>query len=515
MMTQPPSSLFSLFRIEDIRGIESMANTALPPESLMRAAGKDAADLARKLIGDRHGKILILAGPGNNGGDALEVAQLLSKEGFEVQLALCADPTRYSADAQQSLHRARAGRVQFLSDALIPEEIFANCSLVVDGLFGIGLSKPIVGAMATLIERLNRLSGQYQIPVLALDVPSGLNADTGQIIGDAGAAVRASHTITFIADKPGLHTAAGKDFSGTVTVADLSIDPHFFPEPCGYLSHPAMFSGLIKPRPWDSHKGSFGNVIVLGGAPGMVGAPVLAGRAAIFCGAGRVSIGFIAPAPPLDDQHPELMCRQADEYDLKKTVLVIGPGLGESSAAEHLLSDALNQASAIVIDADALNLIAAKPHLQAQVVARAERKFITILTPHPLEAARLLGISSQQIQAHRWHHAQALAKKFEACVILKGAGTVIAQADTPFTMNTTGNPALATAGTGDVLSGICGALLAQHVAPYDAAKLAVWLHGRAADSLVEQGFGPVGLTASELIPAIRTALNDIIKHHQI
>jgi hydroxyethylthiazole kinase-like uncharacterized protein yjeF len=514
-MTTPPVSFsLSLFRIDDIRRVENIANTTLPPASLMRAAAKDAACFARELIGHPHGKVLILAGPGNNGGDALEVAHLLSTEGFEVQLILCANHTRYSDDARQSLQRAQASQVRFLSEPLITEEILEKCVLVVDGLFGIGLSKPINGEIATLIERLNQFTRQYRIPVLALDVPSGLNADTGQIVGDAGVAVRASHTISFIANKPGLHTAAGKDFSGVVTVADLALDPHLLPAPCGYLSHSANFSGLTKPRPHDSHKGSFGNVVVLGGATGMVGAPVLAGRAALNCGAGRVSIGFIAPAPPLDVQQPELMCRPADDYDLSQAVLVIGPGLGDSSAAEHLLSKALEQAPAMVIDADALNLIAARPNLQIQVAARSARKMSTILTPHPLEAARLLGISSQQIQADRWRHAQTLAKKFKACVVLKGAGTVITQADTPFAINTTGNPALATAGTGDVLAGICGALLAQHIAPYDAARLAVWLHGRAADSLVEQGLGPVGLTASELIPVIRTCLNDLIRHHQ-
>lgn len=500
----------ALYRIAEIRKIESMANAALPAGHLMQAAGKAAADFAKSLIRQKNGKILILAGPGYNGGDALETAHILADEGFDVSIILCGGIAQLSTEARQCLERAQASKSKFLSLNYLTETPAKPWSLVIDGLFGIGLARPICGDIAQLITRLNHLSSLHQFPVLALDVPSGLNADTGQVVGAAGIAVIATHTLTFIGNKPGLHTGAGRDYCGRVKVADLAIERTLFPLPGAYLSQPQMFFDILQKRQQDSHKGSFGEVLILGGATGMVGAPLLSARAAIHCGAGRVYVGFVATPPLFDNQYPELMCRQADKCDFSRSVLVIGPGLGDSEEAELLLMRALNQAIAIVIDADALNLIAAKHVLQAQVLDRFNRNAPTIMTPHPLEAARLLGITTQEVQADRWQSAQALVQKFKASIVLKGSGTVVAAPDTSISINTTGNPALATAGTGDVLAGICGALLAQQVTAPDAARIAVWLHGLAADKLVAQGVGPVGLSASELIPAIRTCLNQLI-----
>lgn len=211
-----------------------------------------------------------------------------------------------------------------------------------------------------------------------------------------------------------------------------------------------------------------------------------------------------------DNQHPELMCRNAQDLDLAKGIVVIGPGLGASAEATQLLSKALTEALRIVIDADALNLIASDAALQKLLTERYARNLATIMTPHPLEAARLLGVGTKEVQADRLNSAQNLASKFKACVILKGVGTVIASFNGATFINTTGNPALATAGTGDVLAGVCGALLAQAASEIDAACFAVWLHGQAADNLVAQGIGPIGLTASELTPAIRSCLNKIV-----
>lgn len=521
MNSSPFVSQFSLFCVEDIRKIERAANSALPVGSLMRAAGAAAAEFARTLIQKPHHRVLILAGPGNNGGDALELAYQLALERYTVSLLLCADSSRYSEDALQGLRRAQAAPVEFLADDFLSETFMEECALVVDGIFGIGLQRPISGALAELITQLNGLTQKFAIPVLALDVPSGLDADCGQVLAEAdatdeaneagktGVAVKASHTITFIANKPGLHTASGKDYAGQVQLADLGIGRKLFPEPCGYLSHAQMFAASLRSRPQNSHKGSFGEVWIIGGARGMLGAPLLAARAALHCGAGRVSIGFIAQAPLFDSQQPELMCRQAADLDLKQQVVVIGPGLGHSNEAHDYLTQALELAAALVVDADALNLIAANTSLKGSLSRRAKKNLATILTPHPLEAARLLGMDCAQVQADRWRHAQALAETFQACVILKGSGSVIATPDTAFIINTSGNPALATAGTGDVLAGICGALLAQHLDALDAASMATWLHGLAADRLVQQGFGPVGLTAGELIPAVRSCLNQL------
>lgn len=516
MNATPFVSQFSLFCVEDIRKIELAANSALPAGSLMRAAGAAAADFARTLIQKPNKRVLILAGPGNNGGDAIELAHQLAIAGYPVSLMLCAGSTRYSEDALQSLRRAQAAPIELLGDKFLSEASIQECALVVDGIFGIGLRSPISGELAALITQLNALTQKFSTPVLALDVPSGLDADCGQVHSETnqpGVAVRASHTITFIANKPGLHTAAGKDYAGEVEMADLGIGRKLFPEPCGYLSHAQIFREISASlrRRHNSHKGSFGELWIIGGAAGMLGAPVLAARAALHCGAGRVNIGFIAPTPVFDSGQPELMYKQATDLKLKQQVLVIGPGLGQSSAAQGYLALALEAAPALVIDADAINLIAADPTLQKVLAARASRKMSTILTPHPLEAARLLRVTCAQVQADRWHLAQALARTFQACVILKGSGTVIASPDTPFLINTSGNPALATAGTGDVLAGICGAMLAQNLGPANAAGLAVWLHGLAADTLVKQGIGPVGLTAGEFIPAVRLCLNQIIK----
>lgn len=506
----PSDQTLSLYTIEEIRQIETVARANLAPGSLMRTAGLAAANLAKALAPINNQKILALAGPGDNGGDALEAAHLLAESGYAVNVILCAETDRYSPDAQHSLQRAKVNEITWIS----PEQLRASddqqWSLVIDGLFGIGLARPITGEIESLVHSVNQMAQHSRCPVLALDVPSGLNADTGQIIGGQGVAIHATHTITFIGNKLGLHTATGKDIAGEVMVADLGIADNVFPSPHLYLSHPSLFRRTIKPRRHDSHKGSHGDVLIIGGAGGMTGAAILAARSALYCGAGRVYVGFIDDVPAYDHQHPELMCRPAGECDLSKGVVVIGPGLGTSTPAAQLLSKALTEASALVIDADALNLIAQMEDLRTLLVARQKNHRNTIITPHPLEAARLLGVSALEVQCDRITSANNLVAALNACVILKGAGTIIAAANEATFINSTGNPGLATAGTGDVLAGICAALLAQGAEQNDAARLAVWLHGLAADTLKKQGIGPTGMTASELIPAIRACLNEFI-----
>lgn len=508
-------SFVALYRIAQIRQIEMAASASLPTGSLMQAAGRAAAEFAKKLIRAPNEKILVLAGPGDNGGDALEAAQLLSLAGFKVTVILSDVKSQYSIAAQQSLQRAQASQATFIGVEHFLNNGEDQWGLIIDGLFGIGLTRAITGRIASLIQQLNHLSQNYHIPVLALDVPSGLNADTGQLTGDTAIAVKASHTITFIGNKPGLHTAAGRDYSGQVAVADLAISSNFFPKPSAFLTHPLMFARLLQARLTDSHKGSYGDVQIIGGAPGMAGAPLLSARAAIHCGAGRVYIGFIEAAPMFDNQFPELMCRSANELEFGRSVVLIGPGLGASDDAKRLLSKALKGAQTMVIDADALNLVAADATLQSQLSARHERNLTTIMTPHPLEAARLLGVSTKEIQADRLRSAQSLADKYKSSVILKGAGSVIAAFNGTICINTTGNPALATAGTGDVLAGVCAALLAQHIKDTEAASFAVWLHGLAADTLVDQGIGTIGMTASELVPAIRSCLNKFVAESDV
>lgn len=498
----------ALYTVSEIRAIERVALAALPPGSLMQRAGKASAELALQLVGNvqDRAKILVLAGPGNNGGDALEVATHLSQAGMKVSVLLHADPDKYPSDAQQAWHRATNSTATFLAPSELSGLLSTEWTLIVDGLFGIGLARSISGMLKTAIEAINALA----CPVLALDVPSGLDADTGNIIGENGIAVRATHTITFIGNKPGLHTAHGRDYAGRVHVDTLQIDAMHFTQPHALLNDVSLFSGSLCKRPHNSHKGSYGDVAVIGGAPGMGGAAILAARAAAKCGAGRVFAAFLEEAPAYDSVQPELMCRLVQDLDFASKTLVVGPGLGTSRNAHDALMRALNADAPLVLDADALNLIAAEPALQQMLMRRSP---VTLMTPHPLEAARLLATSSAAVQANRLAAARKLAGKFAAIVILKGSGTVIARADKTIAINTTGNPGLATAGTGDVLAGICGALLAQDWPGWEAALAATWMHGHAADILVDRGVGPVGLTAGEIIPCAREALNQLINQH--
>ena len=495
----------ALYTVAEIRQIEVAALAALPASTLMQRAGQACANSVLELTAhDPDGTILILAGPGNNGGDALQAAYYLAQSDLAVSVALYADETRYSTDALHALQCARASGALFL-DINDPRHLgTGRWSLVVDGLFGIGLQRPISGTLRSAIEYIDSL----QVPILAIDVPSGLDADTGTVVGgSAGIAVHADHTLTFIGDKTGLHTCDGVDYCGSISVDTLAIDSTHFPPPHAWLSQPSLFSASLRPRRGNSHKGSNGDVLVLGGAPGMGGAVMLAARSAAYGGAGRVLAGFLEQAPAYDPVHPELMLRLAADLNFGNATLVVGTGLGTSRQAHDLLSRALHASGPLVLDADALNLIAAESGLQ-HVLLHARSRAVMI-TPHPLEAARLLALDVGQIQHDRPQAARQLAQRFGVVAVLKGAGSVIAYPDGDIIINTSGNPALASGGTGDVLAGLCGALLAQGWPLRDAAPAAVWLHGKAADQLVASGSGPIGLTASELAPAIRTLINKI------
>jgi len=496
----------ALYSVAEIRAIEHAALAALPEFTLMQRAGAAAAGFALEILGAAAPAqpVLVLAGPGNNGGDALQAAALLADAGVAVSIVQFGNDELRSADGRRALAEANARNL-----AILPPEAFAQTvvsrqwALVIDGLFGIGLARAIAEPQRAAIAAINVLP----CPILALDVPSGLDADTGNIVGDAGIAVRATHTITFIGDKPGLHTCDGRDYAGAVRVASLDIAADLFPPPSAQLNACALFDDRLLPRRQNSHKGSYGDVLVVGGAPGMSGAVILAARAAAKCGAGRVFAAFLGEPPAYDSAQPELMCRRAAEVDLDSGTLVVGPGLGRSDAAHVLLQRALAAPSPLLLDADALNLVAAEPALQR---ALASRPTPALLTPHPLEAARLLGADAARVQSDRIGAARSIASRLRAVVVLKGSGTVIAQPSGAIAINPTGNPALATAGTGDVLAGVGGALLAQSWAPWEAALGATWLHGRAADLLVSDGIGPVGLVAGELIPCIRRELNRLI-----
>ncbi|PKO43300.1 MAG: bifunctional ADP-dependent NAD(P)H-hydrate dehydratase/NAD(P)H-hydrate epimerase [Betaproteobacteria bacterium HGW-Betaproteobacteria-4] len=469
-------------------------------DALMQRAGAAAAEWAASLAGQRNDPVLILAGPGNNGGDAFEVARLLRQRFFDVRLAFTGEADRLPADAA-------AARQAFIASggvtsAAIPDDV--RWSLIVDGLFGIGLTRAPAGSYAESISTANRLAERDNCPLLALDCPSGLNADTGVAFAPC---IEASHTITFIAGKPGLLTADGPDCCGEIRIADLALNPADEVEPDGHVVTLADFASHLKPRRNNTHKGSFGSAGILGGDRSMVGAALLAGRAALKLGAGRVYLWLLdADAPAVDPIQPELMMRRADtllETDLQ--ALACGPGLGRSPEAVQLLEQSLQAPVQLLLDADALNLLAEDSRLEGYLIKRAAP---AILTPHPAEAARLLGCTVSDVQNDRIKAAVELASRYRCHVALKGCGTVIATVNRKIWLNSTGNPGMATAGMGDVLSGLIVALLAQNWPPELALLAGVHLHGAAADRLVAHGVGPVGLTAGEVIDAARTLFNE-------
>ncbi|MCU0869385.1 MAG: NAD(P)H-hydrate dehydratase [Burkholderiales bacterium] len=482
-----------------IRAVEAAAFATDPAPRLMARAGAAAAAIAVEMLGDHPAPhVLVLAGPGNNGGDAWVVARTLRERWIDTTVVFTGDPERLPADARAALAAWTAAGGTW-SPGLSPHA--ARPALVVDGLFGIGLRRPLDAAHAALVAHAHA-SGA---PVLALDVPSGLDADTGQPVGDA--VMRATRTATFIAHKPGLLMAHGPDHAGQVQVCDLGLGPLIATVPAGRVLDAATIAATLAPRPRASHKGSHGDVRVVGGGAGMGGAALLAGRAALLAGAGRVFVHRLDPAaPPFDPVTPELMLRDATLPDAPptRTVLVVGCGYGTHADAVARLPALLATPVPLVLDADALNLIAARPDQADAVAARAAP---TVVTPHPAEAARLLGTDTAHVQRDRLGAARTLAARLRATVLLKGVGTVIATTGGEWAINPTGNPGLAAAGMGDVLAGAIGALMAQGVPAPRAAEAGAWWHGAAADRLVARGIGPVGLTASEVALELRAAIN--------
>ncbi|MBI1395899.1 MAG: NAD(P)H-hydrate dehydratase [Betaproteobacteria bacterium] len=484
-----PSSL--IYRTDDIRRIEAAAFAQKPPQPLMARAGLAAAELARALLHDRR-RVLVFAGPGNNGGDAFVAATHLEQWGREVTVVFTGEPSKLPADARAAYDRWRD--VDGSTLAHWPEDLAGD--LLVDGLFGIGLERDLTGPYAELVTRMNA-SGT---PILALDIPSGLHADSGRVLGTA---VRARHTVTFLALKPGLLTLDGPDHAGTVHVAPIGIDAATVLPPAGFVVDDRFVRAALPPRPHNSHKGHYGSVAIVGGAPGMTGAALLAGRAALHLGAGRVYVGMLAPeGGQVDGRQPELMIRSGhDAANLEgATTLVVGPGLGQSHHAAAMLDLAVERDVPLVLDADGLNLVATEPTRAARVRVRSAP---TILTPHPAEAARLLNTTVASIQADRIAAALRMAGATNAWVVLKGAGSVCAGPDGTWYVNTSGNPGMAAAGMGDVLSGIVGALLGQGASPRDALLAGVRIHGLAGDRVVRQVGGPLGITASEVSLAAR------------
>lgn len=486
-----------VYSTTDVRAIEAAAAAAPNPPELMQRAGLAAASIARDVAGGNGKPVLVVAGPGNNGGDAFVVARHLKEWWFNVQVVFAGDEARLSGDARRALQEWRAAGGAVRSD--FPAQ--QAWGLVIDGIFGIGLEREITGQYAEWIRAINAL----EAPVLALDVPSGLHSDTGRVLGTA---VVADHTATFIALKPGLLTLDGPDHCGGLHLCTLDVDSLAARPAAGFLIGHDVLKSPIKPRRRNSHKGDFGSIAIIGGDYGMVGAALLAGRAALKLGTGRVYLGLLArDAPLVDPDQPELMLRDADAaLKLRHlSALVVGPGLGQTPDAAFYLGIALDSALPLVLDADALNLLGADPRFADRVRQRAAP---TLMTPHPAEAARLLGNSTRGVQSDRISAALALASRLNTHVVLKGCGSICAFPDATWHINTSGNPGMASAGMGDVLTGLIAALIAQGADARTALLAGVYLHGAAADALVRDGVGPVGLAAGELTDAARRLLNN-------
>jgi NAD(P)H-hydrate epimerase len=502
------ASALPLYTAAETRALDAAAMAAgMTGGVLMERAGEAAVDaLCQRWPDWRRLRIAVLAGSGNNGGDGYVIARRLREAGARVALFAAADPGRLSGDAAEAAARWReaGGTARDARDGFAP----AQWDLAVDALLGTGLSSEVRGVSRDLIEAV----AAARLPVLAVDIPSGLDADSGRILG---AAAPAALTVTFVGCKRGLFTGQGPDVSGEVRFDGLGIPAAVraaHPAKGRLLDHESL---RLPARSADSHKGRHGRVLLAGGAPGMAGALALAGRAALRAGAGWVVAGAHDDArATVAGSLAELITATwgeggglAEDQMARADCLGIGPGLGGSKAARALLAQALSASAPLVADADALNLLAEDPELAQTAGARPGA---TVLTPHPGEAARLLGTDAAAVQADRFAAAARIAEQFGAVCCLKGAGTVVAAPEGTFAVNATGNPGMAAGGQGDVLTGILAARLAQGDSPVLAAERAVWAHGAAADRVAAQR-GPFGFLPSECadaLPAVWAALTD-------
>lgn len=466
---------------------------AVPGLVLMENAGRGATDALVARFPDRLGRVLCVGGPGQNGGDAWVVARHLHARGVPVVCWRVGDQEP-RGDAAANFAMLRALGVPFSrGDAAV-----AGATLLVDGVFGTGLARPVEGVFA---EALRALAGA-PAPVLALDVPSGIDADTGQPLGMA---LPAALTCTFGALKPGLVQHPGRGLAGEVVVCDLGVPP---PPPLRQaVLERDDIARFVAPRRDDAHKGHGGHVLVLGGTPSMLGAAQLAARGALRAGAGRVTLGRRGdPAPSPLAEVMSAACATPEQALAAlgaKQAVVLGPGLG-LDAGGRALAQVLARAAETpaVLDADALTAIAGEGGLEA-LQGAAPR----VLTPHPGEASRLLGRPTEEVQAHRFAAARELASRAGQVTVLKGAGTIVAAADGRCRVVLRGTPALAVAGSGDVLAGACGALLAQGLAPFEAASAAAWVHAVAGE--VAAAGRDRGLLASEVADALSVVIGEL------
>jgi len=482
-----------LYTVEQVRALDRRAIDDLGIsglELMSRAANAAFAGLCRHWPQAR--RIVVFCGPGNNGGDGYLLASLAHGSGMHVEVIELADASRGDAtSARDAWQRSGGYTHRWQQDGPLP-----RADVYIDALYGTGLNRAPDASAAALIERINTAG----VPVLALDVPSGLNADTGDC---PGAAIDAQLTISFIAAKRGLYTGRAATKVGVLQVDTLGLPEILWQ---GMPSDASLLDAMhLPPRARDAHKGDSGHVLAIGGDHGTAGAIRLCGEAALRSGAGLVSVATRGENLfALNSARPELMAhavhgpQELQPLLERATLLAVGPGLGQGAWGHALWLTALDSGKPLVLDADGLNLL-----------ARETRSFTVpaVLTPHPGEAARLLEITTAQVQCDRFAAARALARRYHAVVVLKGAGSLIAHPDGRLDVCTWGNPGMGSGGMGDLLTGVVAALMARGCCPWDAARMGVGLHARAGDLAARAG--ERGLLASDLLEPLRTLGNGL------
>lgn len=494
-----PDAQTLLYTARQVRELDRIAieERGTPGIVLMKRAGRAAFDgLVRRW--PRPGKITVYCGSGNNGGDGYVVAALAASRGIPVEVIQVAPAEKLTGSARQAWEFAVREGVTMtpLASSAAPAE-----GIIVDALLGTGLSGEVRQPYAQVIDTIN----QSALPVMAIDIPSGLCADSGRILGNC---IRSELTPTFIGRKRGLYTNSGPACCGDILFSDLEVDGSVYQDISGAcrLLDWDILQARLPGRPADGHKGRYGHVMVIGGDSGFGGAALMAAEAALRTGAGLVSVATRPEhVPAILARCPEVMAagvisgQELEPLLDRPGVLVVGPGLGRSPWSEQLLQKALASGLPMLLDADALNI------LSEGRVGKGADLSTSVITPHPGEAARLLGTDTASVQADRFVAVVRLHERLGAVALLKGAGTLVASREgiglCPY-----GNGGMAVGGMGDVLSGVVGSLLAQGLSPGEAAEAGACLHALAGDDAVARG-GQAGLMATDLMPALRRRRN--------